>query len=221
VNRPDRALTAIVAVFFCAAAVRAEPSEYALDPAQSVFAVLTHKTGIGSAVAHDHLVVAPKPTVSLRFDPAAPEATAFSFRTLVAALEVDAPAQRAAWQSRFKALGIHSGELPPVADADRAAIREAMLGESQLDVAAHPEIHAEIVSVKLPRVRLRLTIRGKSIERALSADFSEQDGMLKAELAGAFRFTEFGIEPYSALFGAIRNDDVFHVFVSVVARRMP
>jgi len=205
----------------------ATAAQYTIDATHSVFAVLTHKAGIGSGLAHDHLVVAAKPTVKLDFDPASPETTKLNFAVAVEALEIDAPGARAAWKGRFKELGIHSGELPPVSDSDRGKVRAAMLGESQLNGAKFPEIQAEVLALERAtpgagwNLKLRLTIHGKTLERQLPATWSEQAGTLTAEILGEFDFKDFGIEPYSTLFGAIRNDDRFHLFVSVVARRAP
>jgi len=223
-NGRRQAAAVLLAALGAAAAARA--SEYAIDPARSVFAVLTHKAGIGAGLAHDHLIVATQPVVALEFDPQAPEATKFTFTVAVEALDIDAPAPRAAWKDRFKALGIHSGDLPPVGDSDRRKVRTAMLGESQLDGAKFPEIRAEVLALARSEgkeaagwvVPVRLTIHGKTIERRLPATFRVADGVLSAEIVGELRFEEFGIEPYSTMLGAIRNDDRFHLYVSVVAR---
>ncbi len=201
-------------------------AEYKIDDGRSIFAVLTHKAGIGSGLAHDHLIVATKPVVTLAFDPAAPETMKFSFTVAVESLEVDAPAARAAWKGRFKELGIHSGELPPVSDSDRGKVRAAMLDEGQLDGAKFPEIRAEVLTLAKDAgkkedawtMRVRLTIHGKSVERELSATCSVADGILTAEIVSELTFKEFGIEPYSTMLGAIRNDNRFHLFVRVVAR---
>lgn len=207
----------------------AAPPEYIVDGTRSLFAVLTHKAGIAAGLAHDHLVVAVQAKTRLAFDPATPEATRFTFAAAVDALEVDAPGPRAAWRGRFRELGIHSGDLPPVADSDRPKVRAAMLGATQLDSAKFPEIRAEVVALTrgAPEpasgwvAKLQLTIHGKTVERSLPATWSEKEGTLTAEIWGEFRFQEFGIEPYSTMLGAIRNDDRFHLYVSVVARRVP
>ena len=219
-------------------------SEYTIDAGRSVFAVLTHKAGIASGMAHDHLVVAGAPSVNLKFDPERPEATKFTFVVATERLEIDAPAARAAWKERFRELGIHSGELPPVSDSDRGKVRVAMLGPKQLDSAKFPEIRAEVLGIErraasatapaaaspatadssaVPGwdVVLRLTIHGRTLERRLPATWSETGGTLAAEIVGELPFRDFGIEPYSTMLGAIRNDDRFHLFVSVVARRAP
>jgi polyisoprenoid-binding protein YceI len=103
-----------------------------------------------------------------------------------------------------------------------------MLGASQLDAAHFPEVKAELVSLQRKEssgkdgpwnTKLRVTIHGKTVERTLPVTWSESSGAVKAELIGAFKFSEFGIEPYSAMLGAIRNDDLFHIYASVGARR--
>jgi hypothetical protein len=224
------AVLSVVLAMHGPAPAAALPAEaYAIDAERSLFAVLTHKAGIGSGLAHDHLVVASRPAVELLFDPGRPEATSFRFAVAAEALEIDAPAARAAWEKRFRELGIHSGELPPVGDSDRRKVRTAMLGASQLDGARFPEIRAEVAGLVRRaadpaagwNVRLRLTIRGRTVERELPATWSAAGDVLGAEVVGAFLWSEFGIEPYSTLFGAIRNDESFHLFVSVVARRAP
>jgi hypothetical protein len=40
---------------------------------------------------------------------------------------------------------------------------------------------------------------------------------LHAEALGELRFTEFGIEPYTAALGAVKNADQFHLWVDLVA----
>ena len=218
---------ALLLAFLAGPAFAAAP-EYTIDPARSLFAVLTHKAGIAAGLAHDHLVVAVQAKTRLEFDPATPEATRFTFSTAADGLEIDAPGPRAAWRGRFKELGIHSGELPPVADSDRTKVRAAMLGASQLDGAKFPEIGAEVVALTRSAppasgwiAKVQLVIHGKTVERSLPATWSEKEGTLTAEIWGEFRFLDFGIEPYSTMLGAIRNDDRFHLYVSVIARRAP
>ena len=43
-----------------------------------------------------------------------------------------------------------------------------------------------------------------------------EDG-LHIEAVGVFNFREFGIKPYSAMLGAVKNKDEFHVYVALVA----
>ncbi len=226
-------LTVLGAAFSASAAPAVE---YTIDPAKSTFAVLTHKAGIAAGLAHDHLIVAGAPQVALAFDRERPEATRFTFVVAVATLEVDAPATRAALKGRLRELGLQQDDLPAVPESDRKKVRAAMLGESQLDGAKFPEIRAEVLGLEHGAAAtaaapaagepgwtliLRLTIRGRTLERRLAATWSEKDGTLAAETYSELHFQDFGIAPYSTMLGAIRNDDRFHLYVSVVARRAP
>lgn len=206
--------------------------EYAIVPGESVFAVLTHKAGLAAALAHDHLVVAADPNVTLRFDPSHPEAAEVSFVTRVESLEVDAPGGRARWTPRLRELGALSRELPPVPEGDRRKVREAMLGASQLDGARFPEIRAEVLGLEPAaseapsgqmhaELALRLTIRGRTVERRQPVTWKLTEDRLEAEVLSELQFQDFGIEPYSTMLGAIRNDARFHLYVMVVARRAP
>ena len=201
-------------------------AEWQVDPAKSVLAVLTHKAGIASGLAHDHLVTAPVAGLALSFDSAAPEATRAALVVAVEALEIDHFAARRAYQARLQELGFGPATLAPVADSDRKKVRQAMLGESQLDALNFPEIRAELLSLvraAAPRsafdwtAKLRLSVHGKSVERDLAARFTLAGGQLTAEAWGEFRFSEFGIEPYSAALGAVKNEDRFHLYLALAA----
>lgn len=232
---PIRRQAGAVLMTLLGAALSALPAravEYTIDPGRSTFAVLTHKAGIASGLAHDHLIVAGAPKVTLDFDRARPEATKFDFVVAVDALEVDAPAARAALEGRLRELGLQKDDLPTVPESDRKKVRAAMLGESQLDGAKFPEIRAEVLGLERSATSaagaeagwnlvLRLTIRGRTLERRLAATWSEKDGTLAGETYTELHFKDFGIEPYSTMLGAIRNDDRFHLYVSVVAHRAP
>lgn len=212
------------------AAGAAAAAEWRLDPARSVFAVLTHKAGFAARLAHDHVVVAVGAKTALDFDPERPQATRFSATANVLALEVDAPASRAGMAPRFAELGALATGLPPVDPDDRVKVRAAMLGRGQLDAADFPELAGELVALA-PRAgaaagsataegdaQIRLTVRGRTVAKTVRARWRVEGGVLTAEALGEFTFTEFGITPYSAVLGAVRNQDPFQLYVRIVAR---
>ncbi len=232
ISLPAVALTPIALALFAlaTAAPAAAADTWQVDPGRSLFAVLTHKAGIGARLAHDHLIVARGAKVALELDAAAPAGAKLSFQVPVLALEVDPAAERGRWSARLQELGVLAAPLPAVDEDDRAKVREAMLAPGQLAAERFPEIRAELVSIvrrggaEGARVALgwdlkvRVTIRGKSVEKTVPARWELEDGELSAEALGELRFSEFGIEPYSAMLGAIRNDDLFHILVELVAR---
>ena len=215
-----------------AGAASAPAASWQLDPERSVVAVLTHRAGVGARLAHEHLVVAPLAAVTLDFDPEHAAAARLAVTARADALEIDAPAARLLWGKRLSELGALAGAgLAAVPAKDRPKVREAMLSPGQLDAARFPEIRAELVGLERRgggrearaalgwTARVRLTVRGKTIEKELAARWQvDAHGELTAEALGEARFTELGIEPYSTLLGAIRNDDLFHLFVALAAR---
>lgn len=203
------------------------------DPEASLVAVVTHKAGIAARLAHDHLVVAPlgdTTTLDLSFDPARPETTRFVLETEVEGLVVDDGMLQEQWYPWLEGLAVLEEPFSEISAKDRGKIRQAMLGEEQLDAADHPTLIARLVALEPAeatedgspfdwRATVELTIRGESHQRPLAARFElsppvdgdETRYRLVLEAVGTFRFGDFDIEPYSALFGAVRNDDTFHL----------
>lgn len=219
-------LSALLAVAGPAAA-----EGWRIDPQETVFAVLTHRAGFASGLAHDHLVVARGAEVEFALDPERPEAARLALVARADALEVDAADSRARWGARLAELGaLPDGPLAPVPEKDRPKVREAMLGRSQLDAGRHPEIRAELVALERRQggnlrtalgwtARVRLTVGGKSVERDLALRWSLDGDRVTAEGLGEARFTDLGIEPYSAFLGAVKNTDLFHLYVAFAASR--
>jgi polyisoprenoid-binding protein YceI len=103
-----------------------------------------------------------------------------------------------------------------------------MLDKDQLDADQYPEINVKLVSVREQSqkkgdtefgwtVTIALTVHGKTVERECPASLMREDGRVTVEAVGAFKFTEFGIRPYSAFMGAVKNRDDFHVYAYLVA----
>ena len=190
----------------------------------SVLAVVTHKGGIAGGLAHEHLVVARQVEGELEFSPAAPLAT--RFRAVIAAdeLAVGDPEAQRLWYPRLAELGVVSEPFSELSSGDLAKIRKAMLGRDQLAAEAHPTIEVRLVDVAAApgesgsthRVRVALTVRGVTVERELAAWMAASGtGGHRLEALGTFDFTEFGIEPYSALLGAVKVTDTFHLYASL------
>jgi len=226
---PALALAALVAAVSAPSARAAGPTPWRIDPGASLFAVLTHRAGFASGLAHDHLVVARGAEASLAFDPGDPAAATFRFSVPALSLDVDPAAERAALAPRLVELGALPGELPAVDDDDRADVRESMLGPRQLHAEQFPTISAELVALERrgaagARVALgwnatvRVSLHGRTVEKAVPVRWEVADGVLTAEALGEYRFTEFAIEPYSAMLGAVKNADLFHLYVKLVAR---
>lgn len=211
----------------------ASAATYEVDRAASLFAVVTHKAGFASGLAHNHLVVADRVAVTaFEFDPGAPAAARFEATVEAAGLEVDRRADQDRWQARVLALDILQQPFTHPGDSDRQKIRHDMLAAGQLDAARHPKIVARVAGLappaagareKLPwKLHLELALHGKTIVRDIPASIDvAADGTLTGEAAGEYTYTEFGIPPFSAFLGAVKNEDRFHVLVHLVAKARP
>jgi YceI-like domain len=218
------------------AAFAASPAcatSWKVDPTRSTFAVLIHKAGFAAGLAHEHLIVAPAPEVELALDPAAPESARMKVVVQVLALEVDAPDQRTAAGPRLRELGATTELLEPVEEKNRPKVRKDMLEAHQLFADRFPEIRGELIRLE-PRpgtaaaggldwnATVRLEIRGRTVESIFAARWRIDDaGDLHAEALGELTFTQFGIEPYSAVLGAVKNADLFHVWIDLAAKPAP
>jgi hypothetical protein len=209
----------------------AQPAEMSLDSTQTILAVVTHKGGIASGLAHDHLIAAGDPTAVLRLDPEDPgdlSAAQFELQAPVTKLRVDEDPLRAETFPRLKELGVLQEPFEELSDKDRGKIAKALQSKGQLDAKAHPAITARLLGVERKETkigeevfpwsaRLALTVRGVTVEREVPARVTVEEGTVTIEALGEFRFTEFDIEPYSALLGAIKNLDEFHLYARLVA----
>ncbi len=225
---PTSARRHVALLLLAAWAAPLPAAEFAIDPAVSVVTALTHKGGFASGLAHDHLILVPIPSGALAFDPEHPEATRWQGRLAVEALDIDPPAARSRWQGRLRELGALDRDLGPVDEGERRKVRSAALAAGQLDAARFPEIEGEVLGV-VPRaggegsafpwsVRFRLTLHGRTVVRDLPAGWRLEGDALTVELLGEYTFSEFGIEPYSAFLGAVRNQDRFHLYAALSAR---
>ncbi len=210
------------------AAASAAAAPWRVDTARSSFVAVTHPAGVAAGLAHPHVIVAVEPRTELDFDPARPEATRFSFQVPVLALDIDAPETRFELADRLRDSGVLDEPLKVIGESTRAGIRRDMLDAGQLFAERFPEIRATLVSFTpdaaaatasglAGKAKVRVEIRGMAVERDFRASVAVVSGEMRALVVGELAFTDFGIEPYRALLGAIRNADRFHLFVDVVA----
>lgn len=195
---------------------------------ESVFAVVTHKGGFAAGLAHNHLVTASGYEVRLSCAPDAPEMASFAIELDAEGLVVDDPALQQAWYPRLELAGLLDEPFEEVSDKDRGKIRESMLGKKQLDAESHPKIRASLTGLTPEegeagglqtswRGELSFEVLGQTVVKPVAAAVAWNDGRLEVEAVAAFAFSDFGIKPFSAVLGAVKNRDEFHVYVSFKA----
>ena len=203
-------------------------ADYKILRAQSVFVIVTHKGGFAAGAAHNHVVAASGYKARFELEESNPLLSRFQMELATEDLVVDDPEQRQKWYPRLEALAILDEPFNELSEKDRAKIRETMLSKKQLDASAFPEITArveEVVAqsstlgnVELPyRVMLRLNVHGQEVVKSVAARYERDGEKVLIEAVGVFRFEDFGIKPYSALLGAVKNKNEFHIYAAVVA----
>lgn len=221
-----RRFSRIVTVLAVLAATPLLAEELEVVPEDSILAIVTHKTGMASGLAHNHLVAATGYDARLVFDPLAPASTRLEFRAKVADLVIDSPELNQAWYPRLEALAILSDPFKDMSEKDREKVREAMLGGKQLDVERFPDISGSILKVEpsdgddteFPfRVTIAFEVHGQRAEREIRGRFETTGDGVVLEAVGEFLFSDFGIKPYSAFLGAVRNRDELQLYVRLRA----
>jgi hypothetical protein len=218
----------LVALLLLLTSGNVDAGEYRVLSEQSVIAVVTHKGGFASGAAHNHFIAASGYEVRLQFDVSDPLSTSFELECKATDLVVDDPGMRRKWHPRLRALEILEAPFKELSEKDREKIRQTMLDDKQLDVSAFPIISArsqavaaessKLGEVAFPfRIALRFQVHGQEVEAPVVARYELEGERLHVEAVGLFRFKDFGIKPYSAMLGAVKNKNEFHVYVSLVA----
>jgi polyisoprenoid-binding protein YceI len=186
-------------------------ADYEIRAARSELVVLVFKAGIASVLAHDHVIRATRLVGSVSGDPTDPASAVVRVTVPAAALVADEPEARR-----------RHGVTGTLGDADRREIQSTMLGESQLHVAAYPDISFRSVAVE-PRGPAGFLVTGDftlhGTTRRISIPVTAQLSGEVLRATGAFEFTQsdFGIAPVSLFLGAVRNQDRVRIAFDIVA----
>jgi len=205
----------------------AAQQQYRVVPEKSLFAVVIYKSGFG----HNHLVPATDYDTTIDIPEGGIRQASFSFRVPAANLRPDDPKIREQWLSTLRDAGIEVkfGDLD---QSQRADVRESMLGGEQLHAEKFADITAEVKSITerdltvdgkeyTHAVELAFTVHGETVEKTIPARINKQNDSVTVQAVAPYKFTDFDIEPYSALFGLARNKDEFTLVVHMTAEKDP
>ncbi len=193
----------------------AEPSGWSLDLKSTELAVKVFKTGAGSSLAHDHVVVATKFTGKGSLDEAGrPESLQLELAVDVSSLVPDEPEARKKYH------------LPntPVPENDREKVKKNMLDEDQLDAAKFKDIRFVVSRVYAEESGAlqclgKLTLHGVTKELQFPIKVTKGEGTVEGDASVRFKTSDFGVKPYSAALGLIKNKDDVELIVHVVMKR--
>ncbi len=194
-----------------AEAAEAAPVTYAMGDSGSRLYVITRKDSstLASALSHDHAIEAKGWTGSITWTDGDPSACKLEFSVPAGQLVVD--------PSDLRSKAGLEGEGP--GDSDKETIKEGMLGKDQLDASSHPNITFSSSgcsgSGTSITVKGTFTLRGKGKAVSVPLTISAADGRISA--AGSFdiKATDHGFEPFSALFGQLKNLDEMTIVLDV------
>lgn len=173
---------------------------YTIDPAKSSVVVQVFKEGVASGLAHDHVIKATQLSGKVEFDPTNASTAAISVEVKTSGLQVDAPALRKQYNL--------TSEL---SESDRKQVEDNMKSEAQLNVAKYPTLTFKSKSITFTgdkaQVTGDLTIRGVTRSVSFPATVKLDGSTFVGEGKLKVKQTDYGFEPYSALLGAIKNQN--------------
>jgi polyisoprenoid-binding protein YceI len=167
-------------LFALAAALPAQPR--AIDPAKSTMTIHVSKSGVFSALGHNHEIAAP-----------------------IAKGAVDITAHTVELRAHSAALKVSD---PDVSDKDRAEIQKTMIGPEVLDAAQYPEIEFRSTNATKAggnawKVEGELTLHGQ--HHPVTVDVREVAGHFEGGCS--LKQSDFGIKPVKAGGGTVRVKD--------------
>ena len=184
---------------------QAAPTEYGLMANKGILYINVYKDpeALGAALAHDHAIQAVGWSGKATWDSDDVSACNISVTVPVNNLQVDRTETR-------KLAGLE-GE---VSDSQRADITKNMLAEGQLNAETHSSITFQ--STECSGEGQKITLKGQFTLRGVTNSITVPVTVSTAEgirIKGSFKIkaTDYGFEPYSAMFGQIRNSNEMKV----------
>jgi polyisoprenoid-binding protein YceI len=184
------------------------PTTYTLDPAKSVLAVLVKYDRNALVGGHDHVIQASSFDGTVTWAPDDMGACKVSVSFPVDALVVDPPGSRD-----------RAGLEGTTGDGDKRKIKNNFMSKSQLDASNYPRVSFESTSCKADEdgavVTGPLTLRG--VGHTVSADMKISADGETFSATGSFSavHSDWGFDPYTALFGSLRNDESLSFTIDV------
>jgi polyisoprenoid-binding protein YceI len=179
----------------------ARATDYVVDTERSEFVVRLFKAGIAAAFAHDHVIRAAGLEGGGSFGPDEPGEGSIWIEVDVASLKADEPEVRGKY-----------GLEKSMSDKSRQKIQATMLSAKQMDAANFPVISFRSAAIEAHEegeylISGDLTIHGVTKPISFPVAAEEVDGRLHGIASIDFKQSDYGIRPFSAMFGAVRNRD--------------
>jgi len=186
---------------------------FIVEPAASVVDVEVRRGGVLARLGHDH-VLSSRSLAGRVWLQADFRRSGLDLSLPVAELIVDDPQRRRAAGKAFP---------PEIPQADREATRDNMLGGQVLDAGRYPRILLRAVAIdggpQATQAMIRISIKEISRDVPVPVRLSIAGDRLVASGEFDLLQSDFGIEPFSAAFGALKVQDRLHLRFRIVAAR--
>ena len=188
----------------------AAPRDVAFLSNKGVLFVQVYKAStLASVLSHDHAIQAVGWSGKATWDSEDYSACNISIAVPVNNLQVDNPNIR-------ELAGIEG----TISESMRKDVKKHMLSDVQLDAETYPMITFQSTgcegSGSAMTLKGNFTMHGTTNAISVPVTVSDKDGL---SLTGSFQVktTDYGIEPYSAMFGAVGNKDEMKITFDLVA----
>jgi len=172
---------------------------YTLDPVKSSLYVQVYKdpTTLASGLSHDHVIAATGWSGKVTWDTANVGACKISITVPTSGLVNDESSLRS-----------KVGYTTTLDDGDRAEVKEHMLGADQLASSSYPSITFASTGCSAPGT-VSGTMSMHGVGKAVSAPFTITADATNFTAKGTWKvkLSDFGVQPFSALFGQLKNLD--------------
>lgn len=187
--------------------------DYVVEPGTSTLAILVYKDPdtIAAGASHDHVIAAQGWTGFITWSQGDNSGCKVTFDVPVSGLSPDQPALR----QRY-------GLASVLSEGQRSDVKKNMLSSGQLDASKHPKMRFDAKSCSgasgTVTVKGALTIRGVTKAVSIPLQVAATDATFTAKGNLTIKATDFGFEPYTAGFGALKNKNEMKLIVDVTAR---
>jgi len=184
-----------------------------IDSSASELHILVFRAGALAQLGHNHVIAAGTIDGAVYRVPALEDST-FELAIPVADLTVDSPQLRRRYGEEFASTPTES---------DISGTRSNMLGPALLDAANYPRIRLTghlSAAAESYSVELDLMIKATRVQRTVPIALRFDGDLLTVAGSLELRHDELGLEPFSALFGALQVAQVVEIHFAVTARRV-
>jgi polyisoprenoid-binding protein YceI len=188
----------------------AAPQDYILNPGKGLLYIMVFKdeSTAAAALSHNHAIKAVGWSGLVAWDPEQASACSISMTVPVNNLQVD-----------MEEVRVLAGLERDITVSQREEVKRNMLSDSQLWFQKYPEIKfvSSACESKGDKIILKgkFTLRGQTNDISLPIKVTTENGI---KIEGNFRFkgSDYGLEPYSAMFGQLRNMDEMEVRLNLI-----